>query len=62
MKGWLGVVIGLSCYFTMGCDSDQVKQADIKTRTMIIGGVPVHEHDYKRPKSSLTTQQQAIQP
>lgn len=46
------LLLGLS-----GCD-DPLNKPKTDTRSMIIGGVPVHDHDYKRPDSSLTAQDQ----
>ena len=46
------VLLGLS-----GCD-DPLNKPKTDTRSMIIGGVPVHDHDYKRLDSSLTAQEQ----
>ena len=40
----------------LGCDLQPPNQP----RTMIIGGMPVHEQDYKRPQSQPTTSSQAF--
>ena len=45
------------CSMLLGCDSEQINRPKAETRTMIIGGVPVHEHDYKRPIIQANTQQ-----
>ncbi|EXA68239.1 MULTISPECIES: NF038215 family lipoprotein [Acinetobacter] len=46
------LLVGLS-----GCD-DPLNKPKTDTRSMIIGGVPVHDHDYKMLDSSLTAQDQ----
>ena len=46
------VLLGLS-----GCD-DPLNKPKTDTRSMIIGGVPVHDYDYKMLDSSLTAQDQ----
>lgn len=43
----LCLTLGMS-NLLMGCDtSESLDQSRVKTRTMIIGGMPVHDHDYK---------------
>lgn len=38
----------------MACDTAEgLNKPKAETRTMIIGGVPVHEQDYKRPNNEL---------
>lgn len=44
------LLLGLS-----GCD-DPLNKPKTDTRSMIIGGMPVHDHDYKMLDSSLTAQ------
>lgn len=46
------LLVGLS-----GCD-DHLNKPKTDTRSMIIGGVPVHDHDYKMLDSSFTAQDQ----
>jgi hypothetical protein len=41
------LTLSLSTLF-MGCDTaDSLNKPSDKTRTMIIGGMPAHDHDYK---------------
>lgn len=43
----LCLVFGVSLLI-MGCDTaETLNQPRAETRTMIIGGMPVHDHDYK---------------
>lgn len=46
------LVLGLS-----GCD-DAMNKPKTETRSMIIGGVPVHDRDFKQIDSSFTAQDQ----
>lgn len=46
------------CGVLFGCDSEQINRPKAETRSMIIGGVPVHERDYKLPTSSQQIAQQ----
>jgi len=46
------LLVGLS-----GCD-DPLNKPKTDTRSMIIGGVPVHAHDYKMIDSSFIAQDQ----
>ncbi len=38
------------------CDNDHVNKPRTELRTMIIGGVPVHDHDYRLSQSQLIVQ------
>ena len=49
MRSMALLIMSLSLTGLAACDTtDQTN----KPRTMIIGGVPVHDHDYKLPKPS----------
>ena len=48
----VGMLLSLS-----GCD-DAMNKPKTETRTMIIGGVPVHEQDYKLLDKHLSAQDQ----
>ncbi|MGL3045367.1 NF038215 family lipoprotein [Acinetobacter pecorum] len=50
-----GVLLGLS-----GCD-DAMNKPKTESRTMIIGGVPVHDRNYKMIDSSVTARDQLKQ-
>lgn len=49
---WVGMLLSLS-----GCD-DAMNKPKTKTRTMIIGGVPVYEQDYQLLDKHLSAQDQ----
>ena len=49
---WVGMLLSLS-----GCD-DVMNKPKTETRTMIIGGVPVHEQDYQLLDKHLSAQDQ----
>lgn len=50
------VLAGL-LFSVSGCD-DAMNKPKTETRTMIIGGVPVHDHDYQLMDRSLSAQDQ----
>ncbi len=59
MRCMLLLIFSLSIVLLSACDNatDRLNQP----RTMIIGGVPVHEHDYKLPaQSSLNAPHQSV--
>ncbi|ANF82347.1 hypothetical protein A3K93_09185 [Acinetobacter sp. NCu2D-2] len=44
-------------YFMAACDQkDSLNQPKTQTRTMIIGGVPVHDHDYQLLADNVSTE------
>ena len=53
MRCMLLLILTLNTVLLSACDNatDRLNQP----RTMIIGGVPVHEHDYKLPATSAPT-------
>jgi len=40
-----------------GCDNDKMNKPKTEVRTMIIGGMPVHDHDYHLSKPQFIAQE-----
>ena len=46
MRSMTLLIICISSLFTMACEAQEHVN---KPRTMIIGGMPAHDHDYRLP-------------
>lgn len=44
-------ILMVFAFMLSACDTDQIQRPKTESRTMIIGGVPVNDHDYTLPKS-----------
>lgn len=53
MKTFALVMISMTALLLTACDSKSPFKPKTELRTMIIGGVPVHERDYKTPEKLL---------
>ncbi|ATO19720.1 hypothetical protein BS636_08655 [Acinetobacter sp. LoGeW2-3] len=57
MKNLSYAVLALLLFSLAGCDNDKMNKPKTEVRTMIIGGMPVHDHDYHLPKPQLIAQE-----
>jgi hypothetical protein len=49
MRSMTLLMIFISSLFTMACEAQEQVN---KPRTMIIGGMPAHDHDYRLPEQT----------
>lgn len=62
MKRLSTLVLALGITQLGACDvKRELNQPKTQTRTMIIGGVPVHERDYKLPVQSMVLTPEIVQ-
>ncbi|MEQ1367515.1 NF038215 family lipoprotein [Acinetobacter schindleri] len=56
MKHLSYAVLALLLSSLTGCDNDKMNKPKTEVRTMIIGGMPVHDHDYHLSKPQFIVQ------
>ncbi|MFV5491849.1 NF038215 family lipoprotein [Acinetobacter sp. ASP199] len=57
MKNLSYAVLVLLLSSLAGCDNDKMNKPKTEVRTMIIGGMPVHDHDYRLSKPPFIAQE-----
>lgn len=57
MKNLSYAVLVLLLSSLAGCDNDKMNKPKTEVRTMIIGGMPVHDHDYRLSKPQFIAQE-----
>ena len=57
MKNLSYALLALVLSSLAGCDHDKMNKPKTEFRTMIIGGMPVHDHDYQLSKPQFIAQE-----